>query len=78
MQQCIVVCLFTAYSSAAIGKCLYQLLVVQTFRPDRLLAMTGRFVAKVMGESFTQAAEKELDLATIVNTEVKRDPYSVL
>ena len=34
--------------------------------------MASKFVAKVMGEVFQQEAETELDLATIVNTEVRR------
>ena len=56
--------------TGAIGKVLYQMLVVQAFRADRLLAMAGRFVATVMGESFRHSAEQELDLATIVLKEV--------
>ncbi|XP_019853431.1 PREDICTED: cytoplasmic dynein 1 heavy chain 1-like isoform X1 [Amphimedon queenslandica] len=54
-----------------VGKCFYQLLVIQTFRPDRLLAMGNNFVATVMGKNFMSAAEQELDLAKIVNDEVK-------
>ena len=63
--------MLTYRSSAPIGKCIHQLLVVQAFRPDRLTAMGSKFVAKVMGEVFQQEAETELDLGTIVNTEVK-------
>ena len=48
----------------------YQLLVIQTFRPDRLLAMGNRFVAMVMGKNFMLAAEQGLNLATIVKEEV--------
>ena len=47
------------------------MLVVQTFRADRLLAMASIFVATVLGESFQHDAEQELDLANIVNTEVR-------
>ena len=46
------------------------MLVVQTFRADRLLAMASIFVATVLGDSFQQEAEQELDLANIVATEV--------
>ena len=49
---------------------MYQLLTVQTFRPDRLLAMTGKFVAMVMGSNFQKAAEQELNLGAVVNEEV--------
>ena len=46
------------------------MLTVQAFRPDRVLAAASRFVAIVMGETFQQEAEQELDLASIVNNEV--------
>ena len=66
----IIYCSFS--SSAPVGKCFYQLLVIQTFRPDRLLAMGSNFVATVIGKDFMSAAEQELhvDLAKIVNKEV--------
>lgn len=53
------------------GKALYKMLVIQAFRADRLLAMASMFVSTVLGESFQHAAEQELDLANIVNTEVR-------
>lgn len=56
--------------SAAIGKCMYELLVVQAFRPDRLLAMAGKYVAMVMGKEFQAEAEQELNLGHIINDEV--------
>ena len=52
------------------GKVLYKLLAIQTFRADRLLAMASIFVATVMGESFQHYADHEIDLATIVSKEV--------
>lgn len=51
-------------------KAMYQLLVVQALRPDRLVAMTSVFVASVMGEGFLQEPEQELDLNFIVDNEV--------
>ena len=50
---------------------LYQMVVVQAFRGDRLVAMAGRFVATVMGESFSHSAEQELDLSSVVMKEVR-------
>ena len=52
------------------GKVLYKLLAIQTFRADRLLAMASIFVATVMEESFQHYADHEIDLATIVSKEV--------
>lgn len=49
---------------------MYQLLTVQTFRPDRLLAAMAKFVAVVMGSVFQKAADQELNLGAIVNREV--------
>ena len=53
-----------------VGKVLYQMIVVQAFRADHLLAIAAVFVATVMGESFRHNAEQELNLASIVTKEV--------
>ena len=47
------------------------LLVIQALRPDRLTDMARVFVEKVLGSSFAHAADKELDLASIVENEVR-------
>ena len=52
-----------------VGTALYQLLVIQAFRPDRLMAMATIFVTMAMGEAFQQQAN-QLDLAVIVENEV--------
>ena len=59
------------YFSAEIGKAMYKMLVVRAFRPDRLIASTHLFVNAVMGQTFTQHAEQELDLGGIIENEVK-------
>ena len=56
--------------SGSVKKTMYQLLVVQALRPDRLLAVTALFVGMVMGEQFVHEPEQELDLNTIVENEV--------
>lgn len=56
--------------SATIGQAVHQLLLIQAFRPDRLLAMSHIFVAKVLGESFMNIIEQPLDLANVVENEV--------
>ncbi|XP_016335882.1 cytoplasmic dynein 1 heavy chain 1 [Sinocyclocheilus anshuiensis] len=58
-------------TSTPIGQAVHQLLLIQAFRPDRLLAMTHIFVSKVMGETFMAIMEQPLDLANIVDSEVK-------
>ena len=46
------------------------MLLIQTLRPDRLLAATQQFVAAVMGMNFLAEAEQELKLSAIVENEV--------
>lgn len=59
------------FSVGAVGKAIYRILVTQAFRQDRLLAAAQQFVAAVFGAGFMQAAEQQLDLANIVNDEIK-------
>ena len=48
------------------------MLVIQTFRADRLLAVASQFVVSVFGDVFQHDAGQELDLGKIVSTEVSR------
>ncbi|EEC14280.1 cytoplasmic dynein heavy chain, putative, partial [Ixodes scapularis] len=54
-----------------VGRAMHQLLVVQAFRPDRVIAQGHQVVASVLGPDFMTAAETELDLAAAVDNEVK-------
>ena len=47
-------------------KLMYELLIVKTFRPDRMVAGAQRFVASILGSDFHSAADSELDFANIV------------
>ena len=49
---------------------MYDMLVVQSFRPDRLVASGTLFVKAALGEDFFHASEEELNLGMIVQTEV--------
>lgn len=64
----IVICLWIA----PIGKAVHGLLAVQALRPDRLTSMARIFVEKVLGANFAHAADKELNLAEIMETEVDK------
>ena len=59
------------YVLAPVGHAMYQMLVIQAFRPDNLQAALMRYIGHVMGENFTHHAEQELDMATIVDNEVR-------
>ncbi|KAL0969613.1 hypothetical protein UPYG_G00229830 [Umbra pygmaea] len=57
--------------STAIGQAVHQLLLIQAFRPDRMLAMAHIFVSRVLGDNFMAIIEQPLDLGNIVENEVK-------
>ncbi len=48
-----------------------RLLLVKAFRPDRFSSVAERFVTEVFGEEFMQQSERMLDLAGIVENEIK-------
>jgi dynein heavy chain 1 len=49
---------------------MHKLLMIQAFRPDRLLSMTHIFINSIFGERFMPQAEEELNLANIIENEV--------
>ena len=52
-------------------KMMYDLLNIKSFRPDRLVAAAQSFVANILGNDFRNTADSELDLANIVENQVK-------
>lgn len=56
-------------TSAKIGRCLNELLVIHALRPDRVLASSHRLVAAAFGEGFMQQ-DKVVSLREIVENEV--------
>lgn len=63
---------------SAIGSAMYQLLLIQVFRPDRVIAAAQLFVTSVLGANFMQTAEKELDLASCVEKELRASVPALL
>uniref|UniRef100_V9I7B7 Dynein heavy chain, cytoplasmic n=1 Tax=Apis cerana TaxID=7461 RepID=V9I7B7_APICE len=53
------------------GTAMHQLLIIQAFRPDRVIAAASLVVISALGESFMAAAEAELDFASVVENELK-------
>ena len=53
------------------GKAVYRMLVTQAFRQDHLLASAQQFVTAVFGPGFMQAGEQQLNLADVVDNEIK-------
>lgn len=70
--------LYIALCSAPIGQAVHQLLLIQAFRPDRLLAMSHIFVSKVLGETFMSIIEQPLDLANVIDNEVGSNISSII
>ncbi len=58
-------------SLSAISMAMMKLLVIQAVRPDRVIAAGHQLVDAVFGHSFIPAGEEELDLAKIVDIDVK-------
>ncbi|XP_070608209.1 cytoplasmic dynein 1 heavy chain 1 isoform X1 [Erythrolamprus reginae] len=58
-------------TATTIGQAIHRLLLIQAFRPDRLLAMAHHFVSTNLGENFMSIMEQPLDLSQIVDCEVK-------
>lgn len=54
-----------------IGTAMHQLLIIQAFRPDRVIAAASLVVISALGESFMAAAEIELDFASVVENQLK-------
>ncbi|KER29808.1 hypothetical protein T265_03607 [Opisthorchis viverrini] len=50
---------------------IYHLLLIQAFRPDRLLASAHRLVSAALGETFMDEARGHLDLLSIVEQEIR-------
>lgn len=54
-----------------IGTTMHQLLVIQSFRPDRVIAMANQVINNILGSDFLHAAEAEFDLGSIIDKEIR-------
>lgn len=61
-----------------IGIAMYQLLVIQALRPDRVIAATQLLVIAVLGDDFMPNAEKELDFAAVVEKQLRANVPALL
>lgn len=55
---------------SAVAAALHRLLLIQAFRPDRVIAAGQILVATVLGEDFMPMAEKELDFSACVEKQL--------
>ncbi|XP_044265029.1 dynein heavy chain, cytoplasmic isoform X6 [Tribolium madens] len=77
-EQCVPRLWIEERQLSPIGTAMYQLLVIQAFRPDRVIAAAQFFVSAVLGENFMPSAEKELDLAECVEKEIRSNVPALL
>ncbi|XP_044735865.1 dynein heavy chain, cytoplasmic isoform X10 [Chrysoperla carnea] len=61
-----------------IGIAMHQLLLIQAFRPDRVIAAASILVSAVLGEDFMPSAEKELDFGECVEKELRANVPALL
>lgn len=54
-----------------IGRVMHQLLVIQTFRPDRIISIVNRVVNVIFGEQFSHNVHTEYDLGMAVEKLIK-------
>ena len=50
---------------------MYKLLLIQALRSDRLPAAAYEFVAACLGQDFVKEAEREPDMAQVVETQIE-------
>ncbi|RZC33924.1 Dynein heavy, DHC N2, AAA 9 and/or MT domain containing protein [Asbolus verrucosus] len=77
-EQCVPRLWIEERQLSPIGTSMYQLLVIQAFRPDRVIAAAQLFVSAVLGEDFMPSAEKEMDLAECVEKEIRSNVPALL
>lgn len=54
-----------------IGTAVHQLLIIQAFRPDRVIAAAALFISAALGDKFMSSAEVELDFGSVVENQLK-------
>ncbi|XP_019877694.2 dynein heavy chain, cytoplasmic isoform X2 [Aethina tumida] len=70
-EQCVPGLWIEEKQLSPIGTSMYQLLAIQAFRPDRVIAAGTLFVSAVLGADFMPSAETELDLAACVEKQIR-------
>lgn len=61
-----------------IGTAMHQLLLIQAFRPDRVIAAAHVLVTAVLGENFMPSAENELDFTECVEKQLRANVPALL
>lgn len=67
-----------ARALSPIAAALHQMLLIQAFRPDRVIAAAHILVNAVLGEDFMPTAEKELDFAAVIEKQLTSNTPALL
>lgn len=65
-------------TTTPVSATMHQLLLIQAFRPDRVVAAAHVFVDTVLGEEFMPMAEKELDFGSVVEKQLNSGTPALL
>ncbi|KAL1138869.1 hypothetical protein AAG570_008931 [Ranatra chinensis] len=77
-EQCVPTLWHEEKPLSHIATAMNRLLLIQTFRPDRVIAAAQVFVSAVLGEGFIASAERELDLGAITERELSASVPALL
>uniref|UniRef100_A0A034V4N0 Dynein heavy chain, cytoplasmic n=1 Tax=Bactrocera dorsalis TaxID=27457 RepID=A0A034V4N0_BACDO len=77
-EQCVPQLWDESKALSPIVSSIHQLLLIQAFRPDRVIAAAHKVVDAVLGVDFMPNAEKELDLAAVVEKQLNCNTPALL
>ncbi|XP_055383630.1 dynein heavy chain, cytoplasmic isoform X2 [Condylostylus longicornis] len=77
-EQCVPQLWDESKALSPVATSMYQLLLIQAFRPDRVCAAAHNFVSTVIGEDFMPLAEAELDFALCVEKQLNCNTPALL
>ncbi|XP_005182290.1 dynein heavy chain, cytoplasmic isoform X3 [Musca domestica] len=77
-EQCVPLLWDESKALSPIATSVHQLLLIQAFRPDRVIAAAHNVVNAVLGSDFMQTAEDELDFAAVVDKQLNSNTPALL
>lgn len=77
-EQCVPQLWDESKALSSVSAAMHQLLLIQAFRPDRVIAAAQLMVSTVLGEDFIPLAEKELDFASCVDKQLTSNTPALL
>lgn len=69
-EQCVPQLWDESVALSPVASAVHQLLLIQAFRPDRVIAAAHNVVNAILGEDYMQSAENELNFASVVEKQL--------